>query len=121
MSIPTCVASRDKMCQNYMGLMTNIIASKLASACNGWIAKSNLGSVQFAIANLTKSLAQGCFFYAALEVRMTRRRSLSLDTDSEDGHVKLGVLLIEMFTRQMSVKELLKLFCSQFSQDYLVI
>ena len=92
-----------------MGLMTNI-ASQLASALNvllkatgnrqlQQIAKSDLGSVQFV--NLTKSLAQGCFLYAALEVCMTRRRSLSLDIDSEDGHVELGVLLIEMFTTQM--------------------
>ena len=69
----------------------------LKAAGNEWIAKlSDLGSAQFA--NLAKSLAPGCFLYAAPEVRQedsARHQTLKMDVYS------FGVLLIEMLTRQM--------------------
>ena len=69
----------------------------LKAAANGWIAKlSDLGSAQFA--NLAKSLAPGCFLYAAPEVRQedsARHQTVKMDVYS------FGVLLIEMLTRQM--------------------
>ena len=69
----------------------------LKAAGNGWIAKlSDLGSAQFA--NLAKSLAPGCFLYAAPEVRQedsARHQTVKMDVYS------FGVLLIEMLTRMM--------------------
>ena len=69
----------------------------LKAAGNGWIAKlSDLGSAQFA--NLAQTLAPGCFLYAAPEVQQrdaARHQTVKIDVYS------FGVLLIEMFTREM--------------------
>ena len=73
----------------------NVLLKKAAG--NGWIVKlSDLGSAQFA--NLAKTLAPGCFLYAAPEVRQedsARHQTLKMDVYS------FGMLLIEMLTRQM--------------------
>ena len=92
----------------------------LKAARNRWIAKlSDLGSAQFA--NLARTLAPGCFLYAAPEVQqqnLAHQQTVKIDVYS------FGVLLIEMLTREMpagSVEALVRSVQSRWPRFVLLI